>query len=142
MLTIIHEADFHLDAPFAALPLVIDQFGEWLSGNNQRCASDIIALRGVWQRVHRNVRPIIPGVAGDCVSRFAEYLSVCFQVTIRYKCTHVIERAVEDVIRPGLPLNLRERPAGGVDVELDALDIFQGDCYRQMVRHFHHSPAA
>ena len=129
-------------SPFAALPHVIDQFGDWLSGNNQRCASDIIALRGVWQRVHRNVRPIIPGVAGDCVSRFAEYLSVCFQVTIRYKCTHVIERAVEDVIRPGLPLNLRERPASGVDVELDALDLFQGDCYRQMVRHFHHSPAA
>lgn len=63
-------------------------------------------------------------------------------VAIRYKRAHVVERAVEDVIRPGLPLNLRERPASGVDVKLDALDLFQGDCYRQMVRHFHHSPAA
>ena len=129
-------------SPLSSLALVINQFGDWLSGNNQRCAGDIITLRGVRQRVHRDVRSLIPGVAEDCVIRFAEYLPICFQVAVGPERGHVVERAVEDVIRPGLPLNLRESAASGVDVELDALDVFQRDCYRQMVRHFHHSPAA
>ena len=129
-------------SPLSSLALVINQFGDWLSGNNQRCAGDIITLRGIRQRVHRDVRSLIPGVAEDCVIRFAEYLPICFQVAVGPERGHVVERAVEDVIRPGLPLNLRERPESGVDVKLDAPDVFQGDCYRQMVRHFHHSPAA
>ena len=113
-------------SPLSSLALVINQFGDWLSGNNQRCAGDIITLRGIRQRVHRDVRSLIPGVAEDCVIRFAEYLPICFQVAVWDERGHVIERPVEDVIRPGLPLNLRERPESGVDVKLDAPDVFQG----------------
>ena len=108
-------------AALSALPGVIGQLLQSLSAYDQRRAGDVI-LRAIWQHVHTDVRPGVPSVARHGVGWGRQDISGRLEMAVDGQGAHVVEGAVEPIVRPGLAHDIGQRLPPGVGIDLDSGD--------------------
>ena len=107
--------------PLAALAGIVGELAQGLTADDQGRAGDV-AAGAVRQRVHADVRPLVPGVARHGVGGRRQDLAIHLEVAVDGQGAHVVEGPVDPVVRLRLPHDLGQRPPPGVDVDLDAGD--------------------
>lgn len=115
-------------AALSALAAVVWQLAQGLSAYDQGRAGDVVA-GAVRQRVHADVRPGVPCVTRNGVGGGRQHLVISLEVAVDGHGAHIVEGAVQAVIRAGLPHDLRQSPSPAVDVDFDAGD--SGKRHRQ-----------
>lgn len=121
-------------AALSALAWVIDQLAQSLAAYDQGRAGDVVP-RAVWQHVHADVRPGVPGVARNGVGWGRQHLSVRLEMAVDGQGAHVVEGAVDPIVRPGMAHDLGQRLPPGVDIDLDSGDFGKRHCGGTRITH-------